>query len=261
VIQKYWESALRAGLFCITCVLGGLSLAYADVSPTTVRFVEASITVPGCMPNMQYIQQGLLGPSGTAFFVDKYGDFVTAKHVIETINGYGASRCQPAIFVPVGGWENDNPPTIESYFTFNSTACLYDREYDIAVCRPTHNPWSNKSVSGNIAPVTFETSQQPVGTDVAFSGFPWGHGKPVTAKASIGAYQARAIRVAVPDITTIIVAGQSWHGSSGSPLYIDNGKVVGVMVVSELGDASGLSEAAPASAVSDLVNRFLAAKK
>jgi len=236
-----------AALFVCFCV--GIAVARADgVGPGTIHALRMSVFSTGCLPGPNQIAFGLVGNSGTGFFVSDRGDFITAKHVIQEILGYGP-RCNAVIFVPMGRWEDQTSLAGEKYFHFNAGSCRQDPQFDVAACRTSDNPFDDATVGANIAAVTFDVAEQPDGTDVAFSGFPLGYNQPVTAKASVGTYQR------IDGLPEITLAGLSWHGTSGAPVYIGNRKVIGMIVAGEKGETAGLTLAVPASALVDFLKQ------
>jgi len=219
------------------------ALARADgVGAAAIRAIKMSVFSAGCLPGPNQIAFGLEGNSGTGFFVSNRGDFITAKHVIQEIQNYGP-RCNPVIFLPEGRWEDQTSLLNEKYFRFNAGACVQDQLYDIAVCRTADNPFADATTKGNLLTVTLDPAVQPDGTDVAFTGFPLGYNQPVTAKASLGTNQK------VDGLPEITIAGLSWHGTSGAPVYTANHKVIGMIVAGEKGEAAGLTLAVPASGI------------
>lgn len=192
-----------------------------------------------------------LGPgvSGTAFFVSREGIFVTANHVIEKMKSLGA-RCNASVLLPAGGWKNENAPaSAREVFPFVPGACEQDYDDDVAACRVTLNPFSNASVKDDIGPVSFETSAQPDGTEVAYLGFPQGYAWPITGRGWI------ASSTPVNAVPTLTIDGWSWHGVSGCPVFLSNGAVIGMLVGSESGEDEGLAVARPASLITELLRR------
>jgi S1-C subfamily serine protease len=174
---------------------------------------------------------------GTAFFVNQSGDFVTAAHVVVEGRRFIAEHgnCVLTIYLPVGGWHQSQGFTVREY-TF--TNCDMDEVVDVALCRATPNPFYDHSVSAAIAPVSFDVAPQVDGTAVAFTGFPLSNAQPITAKGFVAALEFHGT---VPH--RVVVDRGAWPGASGSPLYRDDGRVVGIVTETGTGFANGLSYA------------------
>ena len=168
---------------------------------------------------------------GSAFFVDNQGAFATAAHVVTAIvTARQQQRCpNPTVYLPRDGW-GINASFVVTYNVFAPEKCVMNPQLDIAVCRPTVQV-------AEARPVAFEEAVQPDGTNVVFTGFPLNRVAPISARGMIAGYA---------DITdagpvTIILDGTNWPGASGSPIYLNNGKVIGMITRRGTGEASGLA--------------------
>lgn len=235
---------LVVALVCVT----GMALA-DDFSPSAIQTVKHSVAPIECVRPPQQVPDTSEGASGTAFFVSKTGAFVTADHVIQRMQSLGA-RCKPALLLPDGGWKNENAGAGErAIYPFDPATCDEDRADDVAVCLPAINPFATPSVKDEIAPVAFQISGLPDGTQVAFTGFPQGYAWPVTGTGSI------ASTTPVNEVPALTIDALSWHGMSGCPIYTHTGEVVGMLVGAEGGDDEGLSIARPARVITALLRQ------
>ena len=105
-------------------------------------------------------------------------------------------------------------------------------------------PFEDREVGGFIRPVSFEVAAQPDGTALAFTGFPLDNTTPISAKGFVAAYHYHGT---TPD--EVLIDKNAWPGASGSPLYLANGRVVGMMTKTGTGAASGLSHARAAARI------------
>ena len=172
---------------------------------------------------------------GTGFFVNDRGDFMTAQHVIDDAHEFSlVHQCEPAMYLPVDDWPN------REFFggqTFGIARCAQNEQFDVAVCSLVDNPFNDASVAKpKVAQLEF--SQQPDGTAVAFSGFPLGNMIPITSKGFVATYRFKG-----DEPSELVLDKANWPGASGSPVYLPNGKVVGVILSRGVNDGSGLSYA------------------
>ena len=181
---------------------------------------------------------------GTAFFVSTDGIFVTPNHVIDGI--VSAQRQTPcpvaAIFIPANGWSTNAPTLRVNFYGFKTGSCNINRELDVAVCKPL------KPVT-DITPAVLETTPPPDGTPVAFTGFPLSNVMPITSTGTVAGY--KDLRETGPE--TIIVDKNTWPGASGSPIYLRNGRVVGMLTLRGTGDGAGLTYGRTGKVLSDLL--------
>ena len=94
--------------------------------------------------------------------------------------------------------------------------------------------------------VKFEWNIPPDGTQVAFAGFPLEARDPMTFRAHLAAYRAPLPNLLTPGL---IIDHPSLPGYSGSPVYMADGKVVGILVADGGPDAPGTAIARPVSAL------------
>jgi S1-C subfamily serine protease len=167
-----------------------------------------------------------LSVEGTGFFVAADGTFITANHVIDgMVSEQRKAPCpHTAFYLPQsGGWSSEQATFQSDYYVFHANECKRDADLDIARCRSVRNV----EPAHKIAPVTFETSLQPDGTPVAFTGFPLQFQIPLSSVGNISGYVPTRDDGRGP--RSIIMDKEAWPGASGSPLYLANGKVVGLL--------------------------------
>jgi len=200
----------------------------------------------------------LVGVNGSGFFIDRLGHFATAGHVIDDWKVMNNTRhaCSPAIYIPDHGWKTGEITIDVQSFAF--TSCDRDTDLDLAVCQTIDNPFTSSRAShANIAPVEFDTETKPVGTPVAFSGFPLESVSPLTAKGFVAGFTHFG-KAGTPLTVDYVIDKSAWPGASGSALYLDNGKVVGIMLAAGFDKGSGLAYAKSATVITAFLVKHLA---
>ena len=137
---------------------------------------------------------------------------------------------------------------------FQFTSCTVNDELDLALCHTLTNVTERRDQGVQIVPVIFETSLQQDGTAVAFTGFPLSLTQPITSRGAVGTY-----RIVKDDFgpRELIIDKNAWPGASGSPVYLENGRVIGLIVQRGIGDGSGIAIAR----TSGFVARFIASQQ
>ena len=190
-----------------------------------------------------------LSVEGTGFFVAADGTFITANHVLEgMVSPHRQGPCpHTAFYLPqTGGWSADEATFRSDYYVFHVNECKRDADIDVARCRsvrpiePIHK----------ITPVSFDTAVQLEGTPVAFTGFPLQFQIPLSSVGNVSGY-VRTLDGRGP--RSIIMDKEAWPGASGSPLYLANGKVVGILRQRGVNDGTGRTIGTP----SRLIQEFL----
>jgi V8-like Glu-specific endopeptidase len=187
---------------------------------------------------------------GSAFFLNRDGYFLTAGHVLIEWGKISTpdSPCAAFIYVPLGEWKPGISDIQVRWFSF--TECIINAKVDVAACKPIQNPFSDPEVGKQVQPLKLtKFFGLPDGTPVAFTGFPLDSLRPVTSKGNIAAY--------VSDRNEFMVDKASWPGISGCPVYLKNGKVIGIMREAGINLGAGMAFARP----SEDIIAFLSANK
>jgi hypothetical protein len=208
---------------------------------TAIAGIKHSIAPVVCVQTRPTGDWDLLSIEGTAFFVSADGSFITPNHVLDglVLPNRGIPCQHSAIYLPEDGvWHIDTPIFRVHYALFFSQTCRRDSTLDVAFCTPVPN--AMKLPSGatlSVSPVEFETHLPVDGTSVAFSGFPLSNTDPISAVGFVAGYQTNA------DLGTftVIVDRGTWPGASGSPIYLPNGHVIGMVLARGTGDGTGLT--------------------
>lgn len=224
-----------------------------SISVETIKAVKHSIVPIVCGYTDESNQFRIAFVAGSGFFVDTSGRFLTAGHVVDDWDAAMKKThvCRAAIYVPDRTWvkfENDIP---FQYFWFID--CVRDDSADLAVCQPIANPFTSPLVpKGNISAVVFDTGMYPDGTSVAFTGFPLENTAPITSIGFI------AGGFSIPGNTIghdFVIDKAAWPGASGSLLYLDSGKVIGIIQKGGRNDASGIGVARDAAIIVDFLSK------
>ena len=219
-----------------------------DVAPEVVLAMKRCVVPLVCM---SADGETLVSMAGTAFFTGN-GDVLTAAHVYAAVAKLNTPEnpCFPAIYFPLEGWEEISTNLLEARW-FEIRACKMDEELDIAACHFDSSPLLDPYVRDYAGPVEFENAKQVDGTPVAFTGFPLDIKIPITSKGSVAAYmdfddETRTAK-------TLLVDKTGWPGASGSPIYLKNGKVIGMATRTGTGTGAGLAYGVTANQIT----RFL----
>jgi V8-like Glu-specific endopeptidase len=171
--------------------------------------------------------------AGTAFFISESGDFLTAGHVIRALLDEPQKCGIPAIYFPKSGKWPQGVRGDMRWFRFTPGECsLSNKDIDLARCVPVLEIAREKLV-----PLIVDSVGPPDGTAIAFTGFPLNNPLPVTGRGSISGYGSADDE----HVFEMWIDKNAWHGVSGSPVYLENGHVVGVVTATGLADAAGLS--------------------
>lgn len=181
---------------------------------------------------------------GSAFFISRAGEFLTAAHVIDELRHPTGRACPVvAIYLPSGGWKPEVVEEDFQWFAFTIADCDENRSLDLARCATSVNIAAPlEGFSFEVQPVLFEFSNQPDGTPVAFSGFPLRSNDPLTSRGNIAAYR----RGNNGSPSEVVIDKAVWPGASGSPLYLQDGRVIGIIIQGGVGDGAGIAIARPA---------------
>jgi len=193
---------------------------------------------------------------GTGFLVDrKAGRFVTASHVLDGLDTFVREtpehRCEYAIYIPDEGWEKGGNFINLEYFTFNK--CIRSASADVAVCTLIENPFTSPRLARNlIQEVNFAAGEVPDGTAAAFTGFPLQRTTPITSISNVA---GRATMNDNDPWFFYLLDKTAWLGASGSPVYTEGGKVIGMIVRTGTDESAGIGFARCSAAILDLLTR------
>ncbi len=251
-MSRHWHEL--CALWLLTSGAGTITaIAEAASAPSFTGAIQAmkrSVIPIACISVNGSVAE-TLSVEGTGFFVATDGTFITANHVIEGMAS--AARKAPcphtAYYLPqTGGWSAEEATFRSDYYVFHASECQRDADIDVARCRSVRPV---ESVH-NIIPVTFETTLQPDGTPVAFTGFPLQFQIPLSSVGNVSGYARTREDGRGP--RAIIMDKGAWPGASGSPLYLANGRVVGLLRLRGINDGTGRTIGTP----SRLIQEFLA---
>jgi Trypsin-like peptidase domain len=217
-------------------VLAG-SLALAQ-GPDPDPFVKTIDTLKRAVAPIACVQTeaGTRRPgriAGTAFFLTPEGEFMTAAHVMsDVIRGGltgGPSGCaSPVVYLPATEWPMGSGDFTARWYGFDSNRCVLDATLDLALCSTRQSP--SADLGRTIGTVTFDATPHADGTPIAFTGFPLNAILPMTARGHVAMYVAR---------DELIVDQSAWPGVSGCPVYVADGRVIGMLIQRGVGEGTG----------------------
>ncbi|HEX4159083.1 MAG TPA: serine protease [Rhizomicrobium sp.] len=187
--------------------------------------------------------------AGTAFFLTRRGDFVTAASVLGNFIEPGPfAGCTMMVWFasPVDAAGNFN----SQGFLVALNDCVIDASIDVARCRTIGD--LTKAYGGRFTPipVAFEDRQPDAGSAVGTTGYILFDTVAIAARGHVGGYQP-----APPSAAQMVLDRPAGPGSAGSPVYDSRGKVLGMvaqvrnLVLTDISVAS----------TSLVISRFLAA--
>lgn len=238
-------------LFCSLPVVSAPVAALGQGEPVSLNTIErtryAAIAIV-CTESAPDLPLKVREIVGSGFFINNEGYFVTAAHVLDAIDKRVeiGQPCTAAIYATVDGWTSINPTQNLKVFAF--TTCIRNSQADIAVCRPIKNPFLYPEVSKGVGFMALAAGPPRAdGTPVAFTGFPLGNVRPVTSKGNIASYW--------PFEQLVLIDKASWPGASGSPLYIADGSVIGIVIETGKGEGSGLAYALSVAVITEFLSK------
>jgi hypothetical protein len=201
---------------------------------------------PGSQPSQPGSPQLQPTVAGTAFFLTRRGDFVTAASVLANFLEPGAlAGCTMMIWFtsPVDAAGNFSTQG----FIVALKDCIVDPDIDAARCRTIGD--LTRDWGGRFAPVpvALDDGQPEVGTPVGTTGFILFDTVPISSRGHIGGYQPAA-----PAAAQMVL---DWPAGAGSPVYDSRGKVVGMVAQARNLILTTISVAS----TSLVLSRFLAA--
>lgn len=120
-----------------------------------------------------------------------------------------------------------------------------DTENDLALCKTADNPFESQDTKRLVHEVVLEDNVPPDGTAVGFEGFPLFSRQPIAGQGTLGSY----INGNIGNVhgLVLVVHASCWPGSSGSPLFLDGGRVIGLMTNCGQANTGGISVARPST--------------
>ena len=221
----------------------------------TIRTMKQTVAPIACM---EAVDAGVRRPSriaGTAFFTTADGEFLTAAHVISDIL-HGALTAAPAgcaapvVYVPVTEWPSGSNEFNARWYAFDSRRCVLNTTQDLALCVTRDSP--SADLRRTIGTASFDQAPHPDGTAVAFTGFPLNAIQPMTARGHVAMYSAR---------DELIVDQSAWPGVSGCPVYLVDGRVIGMVVQRGTGDGTGRAIVRTTAAIQEFLTTARQAMK
>ena len=195
----------------------------------------------------------ILDRRSTAFFLSTSGEFMTAVHVLLDMQNNNPPCPVTALILPHNKkWDPSALNEPSEWFAFTIRNCVMDRDPDVAKCPLSADPFNQRVVRGfGIVPVKFDWSIPPDATQVAFTGFPMNVRDPMTFRANVAAYRPVWRREKV--IPELVLDRSAWPGSSGSPVFLSDGKVIGIVIASRTEEGTAMTAVRPASVVRALL--------
>src|SRR5215831_4638599 len=193
----------------------------------------------------------LLARRGTAFFVSTAGEFITAAHVLLDMQKIDPACPVTAVILPRNRtWDPSALNEDVEWFAFKIGTCLIDRDLDVAKCRTTDD-LSSQTLDFKIVPVKFHWDVPPDAAQVAFTGFPLNARDPMTLRANVAAY--RPVWRNEKLVPEVLLDRGAWPGSSGSPIFLSDGRVIGILIAARTEEGTAMTNLRPVSAVRDLL--------
>lgn len=226
------HSVLTRFLFSFAICALGQSTASPDSFVGAIEKIKQSVIPIVCLSGTAANNAKLDWIAGSAFFVSDSGSFLTARHVIQNILEK-AETCQiPAIYLPVDQWHQGTSTPVR-WFRFHPQACsVSNQSMDLAVCSAPGGLPKNR-----ILPLRINGTLQPDGSEIAFTGFPLNIPIPMSARGAITGYRSND----GVHVFNLLFDRSSWPGASGSPIFRDDGQVIGIVIGTGFGGADGLS--------------------
>jgi V8-like Glu-specific endopeptidase len=221
----------------------------ADGDPfiATIAAMKRTVAPIACVENTDAGARRPGRVAGTAFFLTPAGEFLTAAHVVSDIlhgalTGGPLGCASPVVYLPATEWPTGSNEFTARWYAFDSKRCVLDTTLDLALCATRSSP--SEDLKRTIGTVTFDTSPHADGTAVAFTGFPLNALQPMTARGHIAMYSAR---------DELIVDQSAWPGVSGCPVYLADGRVVGMLIQRGTGEGTGRSFVRTSAAIEQFV--------
>ncbi|HEY7388080.1 MAG TPA: trypsin-like peptidase domain-containing protein [Bryobacteraceae bacterium] len=234
-------------------VQNSAKIAPADPFIGTIETMKRSIAPLTCV-EQKGSRSNLLERTGTVFFVSSNGGFLTAAHALLEMQKPNRYCPITAVTLPEMRWTPEAREEVLSWFAFEISLCRVDEDLDLALCGPLNDlPARGPGSRFEISPVQFDYGTPPDGTSVAFLGFPRYFRDPITARATVAAYRPTGRRNEL--IPELILDRPAWPGSSGSPVFLADGRVIGVVIASNT-DEPGFTIVRSSSALREILQQI-----
>ena len=216
-----------------------------------VEAMKHSVAPIACVA-VKGAESKLLARWGTAFFLSTTGEFMTAAHVVLDMQKNDPPCPVTAVILPrYKIWDPSALNEPSEWFAFDIHNCIIEKDLDVAKCPLSDDPFNQKvGRDFEIVPVKFDWRIPPDATQVAFTGFPMNVRDPMTLRANVAAYRPvwRSEKV-VPEL---VLDRSAWPGSSGSPVFLSDGKVIGIVIASRTEEGTAMTAVRSASVVDAL---------
>ena len=197
----------------------------------------------------ELVPEDKLDVQGTGFLVGKEGYFVTAGHVARVM--LDATNREPGrvgiVMIPKKAWGKG--VEIFDVWFLEFRVIQIDEGSDLALCRTVQNPFVRDEIKCFVRSVVLTDTIPPDGTEAGFTGFPINNKIPLSGKGTLASYQGFPGRGVV-----FLLHADSWPGVSGSPLYLIDGHVIGLVTARGHKVFQGVTLARPTGFIKDFLN-------
>ncbi len=240
---------LMAGVCAVVRALALAQTPDADPFLKTIASMKRAVAPIACV---ETVEGGARRPgriAGTAFFLTPDGEFLTAAHVVsdvirESLTAGPLGCASPVVYLPATEWPMGSGDFTARWYGFDGNKCFLDTTLDLALCATRSSP--SADLGRTIDTVTFDATVYPDGTAVAFTGFPLNAIQPMTARGHVAMYAAR---------DELIVDQSAWPGVSGCPVYVADGRVIGMLIQRGIGEGTGRAIVRTAMAIQDFLTK------